>query len=112
MTATLNVECDRLRLTHLTSVYPNPRLSVDEVAELSNRTIVKMTSEELACVIRSVRGVHLRSDVEESLELYGQPTLRRLVFLTRRMCCQQLAAAARARAEQDWSGDWALALVD
>jgi hypothetical protein len=62
------------------------RYSTGEVAALSTEAILAMSRPELIEVIRSVRGGHLRPGVRERLPQMDRETLRRLVFLTRRLC--------------------------
>lgn len=61
-----------------------------EIAALSTDQVLSMTRSELADVIRSVRGAHLRPGVLERLSMMDGETLRRLVFLTRRFCRNKL----------------------
>lgn len=49
-----------------------------------------MDCEELARVVRAVDTHHLRADVDQTLERDEPETLRRLVFLTRCGCRNQL----------------------
>ena len=60
--------------------------SDDEVAALPTTRIAEMTRQELIAVIRGVRADHLRPELRERLPQMDGETLRRLVFLTRRLC--------------------------
>ncbi len=66
-----------------------PRFDKATIASLSPDQIDNMQREDLVCVIRATQIPFMRFDVKDHLSEYDAPTLRRLAYLSRRICRNQ-----------------------